>query len=224
MRLAGHGTACMRGLEVLVEKLNAQPYIHEGWSHPRLQQKECSTYRAHTGSPLHPYFWDIPSSMPALICLHSSMRKAWMCWREHRGHQEPEGWSRGHTREDWRGSFGQSGGESVEEWPNVFLWLTTVFHREDKDQLFLELQRKKIMNQQIYAAPREIIPGWRWEIPHEIRLVPGQGPRETVGYLYLLVFKAWRAVIRTGGWISFGLAFLCDTRRWCHPLLMLPAL
>lgn len=110
-----------------------------------------------------------------------------------------------HTGGDWRGSFGQPGVEGVEGWPNVFLWLTTVFCREDKGQLFLALQRKKIMNQQVYAAPREIIPGWRWEIPHEIRLVPGQGPRETVGYLSLLVFKAWRAVIRTRGWISFTL-------------------
>lgn len=66
-------------------------------------------------------------------------------------------------------AFGQPGGESVEEWPNVFLWLTIVFCREDEGPLFPEVQSKKIVNQQEYAAPREIIPGWRWEIPHEIR-------------------------------------------------------
>lgn len=44
--------------------------------------------------------------------------------------------------------FGQPGGESVEEWPNVFLWLTIVFCREDEGPLFPEVQSKKIVNMQ----------------------------------------------------------------------------
>lgn len=54
MRLTGRGTVCMRGLEVQMEKLNAQPYICAGWSHPRLQQQECSTYKAAISPPPTP--------------------------------------------------------------------------------------------------------------------------------------------------------------------------